>query len=1032
MPSESATPNVLQVRPDGQARRRHLLTSCSVRATPGPDAFQFQPAQVDIAGGGGNPPIAYYSAFASIHDGRFDRALDLFRNAARGSRRTVAGRWIDSVCYYVMMGESLYQQGQLELALQQYNDGLQVFLSQPEWMRRVQWPGAVNMAAAQRINPPTWGPSSRNPQPAGLPNSFQVLIGNPNIEQVIQQGGIVDPPEYNLLDIPEVVRCTTLALRRRRQILGPLCHYDPLSSRMVVALEGRIGPVNHWAQAWIDIQRAAALTGVDKYDEALPLYQRALQLAGRFDHPLTATALFELGNIAEMTGDVPAAQNFFLEASLSAGYYDQILLVEESLRRAIGLRLASGTAEPIPKLGAVNTWATRRRLRHLSATASRLAAEHLAAGGESKAALSAIDQARKSLGRRAEMAAQLAADLDYVAALANYSAAKPTAGAKQLRTAVAQQKACSKWQYQIGVANNLYKNDSETLTARSAVKLYADLLREPTPQDWKTNPLESLTMTLASDLDAHQNWLEAAVERRELETVVEVGESMRRRRFARYLPLGGRLLSLRWLMEADEARLNEAELALRRDLILRYPNFGQFSDVSAAARKELGGLPIAPLEEQLPEMSTNAQKLNRAAKDQEALLGMIALKREYCPTIFPPRKRLNEIQAALTDKQVMLAFTTTPRGMQAVMISRDDEATWPIPNAAALRRKVVTLLRAMGMQDDNSTLTAKQLQLNQWEVISADLTNTLIDDAQQGFWNRFDELILVPDGFLWYLPFEALIAEDRGSDGTESTFPLISRMSIRYAPTMSLAVTSRRDKPRHDRTVTLLGQMFPRDDVETAREEFEQMQTVVEGLKALPERLPVPTSLMRTVWDRLMVLDDVGDSRKGPLDWVPVKLAAAKGDNTLSRWLRSPWGAPEQVLLPGFHSAAEAGLRQQADGDDLFAAVTGLMAAGTRTVLISRWRTGGQTSYELMREFMQEAPHMPLAEAWQRSVQVVRENEIDPRREPRISHSANAEPIQASHPFFWAGYLLVDNGQPVDDSTIEDKPAEPSLNEAGI
>ena len=61
------------------------------------------------------------------------------------------------------------------------------------------------------------------------------------------------------------------------------------------------------------------------------------------------------------------------------------------------------------------------------------------------------------------------------------------------------------------------------------------------------------------------------------------------------------------------------------------------------------------------------------------------------------------------------------------------------------------------------------------------------------------------------------------------------------------------------------------------------------------------------------------------------------------------------------------------------------MASGTRTVLISRWRTGGQTAYDLVREFLQEVDSSTPVEAWQRSRQIVRQQEMAPEWEPRLS-----------------------------------------------
>jgi hypothetical protein len=148
-----------------------------------------------------------------------------------------------------------------------------------------------------------------------------------------------------------------------------------------------------------------------------------------------------------------------------------------------------------------------------------------------------------------------------------------------------------------------------------------------------------------------------------------------------------------------------------------------------------------------------------------------------------------------------------------------------------------------------------------------------------------------------------------------------------------------------------------------------------------------------------------------------------RAGSTLADWLVLPLAAPEYIVLPGFHSAAESALRAKgaaANGEDLFVATTSLLAAGSRTLLISRWRPGGQTSYDLVREFVQELPYMSPAAAWQRSVLLASDREIDPAVEPRVDHDAAKAPPSASHPFFWAGYMLVDSGTPVEDKEGED------------
>ena len=104
-------------------------------------------------------------------------------------------------------------------------------------------------------------------------------------------------------------------------------------------------------------------------------------------------------------------------------------------------------------------------------------------------------------------------------------------------------------------------------------------------------------------------------------------------------------------------------------------------------------------------------------------------------------------------------------------------------------------------------------------------------------------------------------------------------------------------------------------------------------------------------------------------------------------------------------------MRSDRQGDDLFLPICGLMSQGTETVLISRWRTGGATAMQLLREFSQELPHSQAADAWQRSVMLLSESELQWQAEPRLQASSADASLSAAHPFFWSGYLLVDQGR---------------------
>jgi len=124
------------------------------------------------------------------------------------------------------------------------------------------------------------------------------------------------------------------------------------------------------------------------------------------------------------------------------------------------------------------------------------------------------------------------------------------------------------------------------------------------------------------------------------------------------------------------------------------------------------------------------------------------------------------------------------------------------------------------------------------------------------------------------------------------------------------------------------------------------------------------------------------------------------------------------MILPGFHTSAENASRI-GNGSEIFFSVLAMQASGAQTILLSRWNQGGTTSYDLVGEFLRNYREKPAPIAWQDAVMSVANRSIKFDEEPRIKTVANEEPLRANHPFFWSGFLLIDQGEL---SAEEDEP----------
>jgi len=314
-----------------------------------------------------------------------------------------------------------------------------------------------------------------------------------------------------------------------------------------------------------------------------------------------------------------------------------------------------------------------------------------------------------------------------------------------------------------------------------------------------------------------------------------------------------------------------------------------------------------------------------------------------------------------------------------------------------------------------------------WRATSDNIMRLILARSNVDLAGNFQEIVVVPDAFLWFLPFEVLHV-----GGREDQRMLISQARVRYAPTVGLAVPEPHTQKQQPNVGVVLGKLYPQDDTAVATQAFEQFGRAVPGAAALPNPLPTASRTFRVALDTLIVLDDI-EPASGPYDWSPVQIDRGKPGASLADWLLLPWGGPQHVILPGFHTSAESGLRKTSDtGDDLFLSLCGLMGSGARTVLMSRWRIAGRTSFDLVREFAQELPHTSPADAWQRSVQLSMDTQIEPEYEPRVRDGIGAgEPLNADHPFFWAGYMLVDSGTTHSGAAtaLAAPPQDPSAND---
>ena len=976
------------------------------------------------------PSISYHSIFYDFYDGEYRDALDRFAEEWRGAIKTPQTRWIDSICYSTMMGECYYHTGQLDKALESYNTALELCLAFPDWMIRVQFDPAIRAAQPGQITRVPWGPSNRNAIPGRFRSPVHIGQGRINNNPIFQQGGIVQPAQLFPIDAQEIVRATTLAIRRRTELRGPLAKHDPITNDLITVFSGAAAQPNHWSQAWVDIELGLALIASGRETDGMRLLSRSVVAQGQFDHPLTSTALLELGKLRLKQGNFAQASALFHDATVAAAQFFDAGILEEAFRYGALTHLVTNNPGVFAPLRTAAEWAKVEDLRRLRVSLLLSLAENLAVLGQPSDAEAMLAQARATIGRRPMGLGRIGARLNYLSATVAFQQRDIAAGDEALAAAMGYMQRGSYWIHHLRQLDRGFTsgqvNTRSPVTPRIAMDLYAELLRDPQGADWTYQPMESFAVLTTPHPASFEHWFVIAWEgRKDHEAALEIADRARRHRFFSSLAGGGRLQSLRWILEAPDEVLDQQARLNRHDLLAQYPAYAALAQQARQLRAAVDAMPLLPQDgEAFRQLQEQLARLGAVSVQQEAVLREIAVRREAAGLVFPPLKSTKEIQQELPHGNVLLAFFAAGGNLYGFLMDRDQYDYWQVKGTSLLAKRIVGLLRAMGHFEENRELSVKDLSDPAWKKASQEVLGQLLEGSRADFTASFPELVIVPDGVLWYVPFEALLVDVEGQ-----LRPLISRFRIRYAPTVSLAVPDGRSRSPTAETAVVVGRLFPGDDDEVAQAAFTDLARVVPRCVALSKPpLPAPSSLYASRMGQLIVLDDVNLEGQGPYSWSPIPIDRGKLGNALGDWLALPWPGPDTVILPGYHTAAENSLKNvspAAPGTEMFLAVCGLMSSGVRTLLISRWRSGGQTSFDIVRELAQELPHTTPADAWQRAVLVVADSRLNLEAEPRLKRAATIDSPKATHPFFWSGYMLVDSGAPPERE--EPEPEQPMI-----
>lgn len=968
------------------------------------------------------PREGYYYAKREFYAGQYLSAEKGFRQSIRSGLRIGTTRWIDAICYYSMLGELYFHRGQLEQSLELHEQAINWHLSNGEWLARLRYPtiSPTNRPIRAAIG---WG--TRPTTLGEFPDSMSSLEGTLNLETPFQVGGAVNPAHMRSVDAVEVVRCLAMSLKRRAELLGPTSPLSSLGSRITNSFSNLSAPTGHWSAAWIEVLYGLALLGQGDRQGAMS-HLRIGTTAGSFDHPLTGIALLEQGKYLLSKGEYAGANVVLHQASVAAAQFGQAEVVEEAFRYLTDSFLANAGQGTYPSISAAMAYAEREDFFRLAASLRLNAAEVAYYGNDNTSAGSLLGQARVIMGRQQLLATDLGAQLSYLDAINQYRSGSSKAANQSIKAALAYMQAGSVRRYHLAIIESLYAQGRRAVSPRQMEVLYSRILREPSDRDWRVAPLESITMSLSPHTGSLERWFELLVARKEYGRAIRVAEQLRRHRFYSSLPFGGRILSLRWLVDGGSAMLGKSGVQRQNELRQSYPQLAKLSRDAQKLQAKLRTMPMSPTDEDKQrEQRAYIKQLISVSGQQEAMVRELALRREPAKLVFPPQPSLSAVQRAIQPNQAILLFVTTSQGWHAWFLRRETDEHWPIRRPQKIRRSIASLLKSFGNRNANHDVGVNDLQDDNWKREARQIWLDLIGELPRDGWNELEELVIIPDGVLWYLPFEALQVPAEQLADQEEDQSLISLVRLRYSPTASLSVGDKRGHNPKAKTTIVGGKLAPKDSNDYVAEMLAELKKNLPSLEVISRRKPPASAgYLGGLLDRLIVWNDI--PLRGPYGWSPAQFDRGGAHSQLADWMEYPWGAPDQIILPGFHTAAESSLAKNATGHEVFLTACALLSTGTRTALVSRWRTGGKSPAVLVREFTKRLPEASASAAWQEAVRALREETVDPKMEPRVRGNRDDGELAADHPFFWGGYLLIDTGADPGDEAVVPTEAAPA------
>jgi len=363
---------------------------------------------------------------------------------------------------------------------------------------------------------------------------------------------------------------------------------------------------------------------------------------------------------------------------------------------------------------------------------------------------------------------------------------------------------------------------------------------------------------------------------------------------------------------------------------------------------------------------------------------------------------IKEVQSQLlTTNTALLEYFTGDSILYIFTVTKEAFQILKLPKAKDFETQVNAFRQSLATPAMNQNNFSNYVE-NAWSIY-----DSYLRPALQHLPNHIEQLILIPDGQLSYLPFQTLIQHpvDK-STITEARFDTLSYLiynyAISYAYSSNLLLSMTASKVNTSEDVGAFAPVFSEQytsEVRSAalkeliysRQEVEEIHALWKSINYIESAASLQNFKNDAHLFRILHLSTHATVN----DQSPSKSKIHFADDYLT--VNEIYNLPIEAELVVL-SACETGTGEFQKGEGILSMARAFMYAGCPSLVTSLWQVNDESTTNLMVEFYRQLQvHQTKSKALQAA---------------QIHYLQNSSSIQAKHPFYWAAFIQIGDPTP--------------------